>query len=304
MYNRGYQRGGSMGLNSQKMNLDYIRTFVVLAQSSNMTEASRKLEVNVSYVSRHLKQLEDELGTRLVIPSPKNKDLQLTEAGKFFFERYEKIYNATLLAEKEYKQTLELDNCKITIGICSDLENAILKPKMRTYMNQFPNISMKIINGNTEELSKKLTQYAVDIIIDKNVPISNSKLQEIDTKVLCKSNYCIAYNKNYFKDNSNIKGIPLILPINGTQERATIDEYFDKTGTVPNIKYEIENTDRIISYLKDGFGAGIVLKESIKDINELSYTDIDIQNDITVSFIKDKLTPSTKEFLKLFNVEL
>ena len=75
-----------MALSSQKMNLDYIRTFVILGQSSNMTEASKKLGVNVSYVSRHIKQLEDELGVRLTIPSPKNKDLQLTENGKFFLK--------------------------------------------------------------------------------------------------------------------------------------------------------------------------------------------------------------------------
>lgn len=304
MYNSGYQRGGSMGLNSQKMNLDYIRTFVVLGQSSNMTEASRKLGVNVSYVSRHLKQLEDELGTRLIIPSPKNKDLQLTEAGKFFFERYEKIYNATLLAEKEYKQTLELDNCKITIGVCSDLENSVLKSKIQSYMKKYPKISIKIINGNTEELSKRLTQYAVDIIIDKNEPVNNSKLQIIDTKTLTKSNYCIVYNKKIFPDVSDISSVPFILPINGTQERTIIDEYFENKDMTPNTKLEVENIDRIISYTRDGFGMGIVLKESIKDIQELSYIDIDIQSNIYVSFIKEKLTPSTKEFLKMFNIEL
>lgn len=293
-----------MGLNSQKMNLDYIRTFVVLGQSSNMTDASRKLGVNVSCVSRHIKLLEDELGATLIMPNPKNKDLQLTKAGVFFFERYEKIYNATLLAEKEYKQILELDNCKITIGISRDLENAILKPKMQLYMSKYPKISMKIVNGNTEELSKKLTQYAVDIVIDKNEPVNNSKLQTIDTKTLIKSNYCIAYNKKFFSDISNISSVPFILPINGTQERTVIDEYFENTNIVPNIKYEIENIDRIISYIKEGFGVGIVLKESIKNMQELSYIDIDIKSNICVSFITEKLTPSTKEFLKVFNIEL
>lgn len=34
-----------MDLNSAKMNLDYIRTFVILVQSRNMTQASQKLNV-------------------------------------------------------------------------------------------------------------------------------------------------------------------------------------------------------------------------------------------------------------------
>ncbi len=98
-----------MGLNSQKMNLDTIRTFVVLSQSRNMTEVSIKLKTTPSSVSRHIMTLEEELGTKLIINS-KHQDLKLTEDGLLFFEKYEKIYNDILLAEKEYNQSKEFIN--------------------------------------------------------------------------------------------------------------------------------------------------------------------------------------------------
>lgn len=293
-----------MALSSQKMNLDFVRTFVVLGQSSNMTDASKKLGVNVSYISRHLKQLEEELGTRLIIPSPKNKDLQLTDAGKYFFERYEKIYNEILITEKEFRQTEQLDNCKITIGISTDLEENLVKPKLLDYSKRYPKITIKIVNGETESLTNKLTQYALDIIIDKNIPNNKSKVQIIDTNKLYTSNYCYVYNKEYFNNISNINDIPFILPVSRTQERIIIDEYFSNNNIVPNVKYEVENTDRMISYVKDGFGVGVMLKDAIKETDNLSYIDIDIKSDICISYIKEKLTPSTKEFLKLFNIEL
>lgn len=293
-----------MALSSQKMNLDFVRTFVVLGQSSNMTDASKKLGVNVSYISRHLKQLEEELGTRLIIPSPKNKDLQLTDAGKYFFERYEKIYNEILITEKEFRQTEQLDNCKITIGISTDLEENLVKPKLLEYSKKYPKITVKIVNGETESLTNKLTQYALDIIIDKNVPDNKSKVQIIDTNKLYTSNYCYVYNKEYFNDISNANDIPFILPISRTQERIIIDEYFNTNNITPNVKYEVENTDRMISYVKDGFGVGIMLKDAIKESDNLNYIDIDIKSDICISYIKEKLTPSTKEFLKLFDIEL
>lgn len=293
-----------MALSSQKMNLDFVRTFVVLGQSSNMTDASKKLGVNVSYISRHLKQLEEELGTRLIIPSPKNKDLQLTDAGKYFFERYEKIYNEILITEKEFRQTEQLDNCKITIGISTDLEENLVKPKLLEYSKKYPKITVKIVNGETEYLTNKLSQYALDIIIDKNIPDNKSKVQIIDTNKLYTSNYCYVYNKEYFNDITNIKDIPFILPVNHTQERIVIDEYFTNNNIIPTIKYEVENTDRMISYVRDGFGVGIMLKDAIKETDNLNYVDIDIKSDICVSYIKEKLTPSTKEFLKLFGIEL
>lgn len=292
-----------MALSSQKMNLDYIRTFVVLGQSTNMTDASIKLKVNVSYVSRHLKQLEDELGTKLIIPSPKNKDLQLTDAGKFFFDRYEKIYNEILLAEKEYKQTEQLDNCKITIGVSPDLEDKLLKPKLLEYSKKYPKIIIKIVNGETEYLSKKLSQYALDIVIDKNIPDNNSKMQIIDTNELYTSNYCLVYSPKYFTDISKRDEIPLILPVSRTQERIIIDEYFSNNNIIPNVKYEVENTDRMLSYVKDGFGIGLMLKDALKIEDNLSYADLDIKSNICISYIKEKLTPSTKEFLKLFDIK-
>ena len=120
-----------MALKSQRMNLDYIRTFVITGQSESMTDASKKMDVTPSYVSRHIRGLEEELGTKLLTPTPKNLPIKLTETGKFFFERYEKIYNEILITEKEFRQSEQLDNCKITIGVSSDLEENILKLKLK-----------------------------------------------------------------------------------------------------------------------------------------------------------------------------
>ncbi len=74
-----------MALESQKMNLDYIRTFVVLGQSKSMYEASKKMNVDPSNVSRHIKGLEESFKIKLLVPTPKNKELQLTQIGKYFF---------------------------------------------------------------------------------------------------------------------------------------------------------------------------------------------------------------------------
>jgi len=80
-----------MELMSKKMNLDFVRTFVVLGQSSNMTEASKKLGVTVSSISRHIKELEYSLDAKLVVINSKTKNTELTEIGKYFFDKYVEI---------------------------------------------------------------------------------------------------------------------------------------------------------------------------------------------------------------------
>ena len=81
-----------------------------------------------------------------------------------------------------------------------------------------------------------------------------------------------------------------------------IDEYFIKNGIVPTIKYEVETVDRMLSYINDGFGVGFLLKQAVDEKNkDLVIIDTDIESNICISYIKEKLTPSTKEFLKLFD---
>ena len=192
-----------MGLNSIKMNLDYIRTFVVLGQSNNMTEASKKLGVTVSSISRHIKELEYALNAKLIVMDTKTKSIELTENGKYFFDKYVEIYNSILLAEKEYKESYNLDNGKISIGVCRDLEEILFKNKLKEFRKKYPNINIKVVNGDTNSLTKELTQYSIDFVLDKNLPINESKMNSINTKLLYKSNYCLAYNNEYFKKISH-----------------------------------------------------------------------------------------------------
>lgn len=75
-----------------------------------------------------------------------------------------------------------------------------------------------------------------------------------------------------------------------------------KNGIVPFVKYEIENYERMLSYVQDSFGVGVVLKDFVKNNDKLETKDIDIKNEICISFIKEQLAPSTKEFLKMFDI--
>ncbi len=292
-----------MALISQKMNLDYIRTFVVLAQSKSMSLASERLNVGISYISRHVKALEEALNTKLVITKTGNREnsVTLTEDGKYFFEKYEQIYNNILLVEKNYLQTKQLANSKITIGICEDLDEFIIKPKLKKFMKEYPNVTIKLINGSKEELVKSLTQYTADFIIDKQKPSFNSKNSKIITNSIYKTKYCLVYNKDVIPNIKDLNQIPFVLPASNISERSTINEYFEKHNVIPKIAIETERSDRLVSYIRDGYGAGIIIKDIAP--KDLSKKDLDLDCSLYLSYVEDNLTPSTIEFLKMFNIK-
>ena len=68
-------------LNTKTMNLNLIRTFVIVGQSRDLKEAASKLDIDPTNVSRNIKSLESIMGTKLINRNSKNY-IELTENGK------------------------------------------------------------------------------------------------------------------------------------------------------------------------------------------------------------------------------
>lgn len=73
------------------LNLDFdrLKTFYLIASERSFTKAALLLGVDKSSVSRQLQLLEDELQAKLIVRS--HRDLQLTSAGEFVFEKAQKV---------------------------------------------------------------------------------------------------------------------------------------------------------------------------------------------------------------------
>ena len=57
------------------MNTEYLKEFVVLAETKNFWEASDRLYMNQSTLSKHIKSLENELGINLFYALPEGWSL-------------------------------------------------------------------------------------------------------------------------------------------------------------------------------------------------------------------------------------
>ena len=64
------------------MNTEYLKEFVVLAETKNFWEASDRLYMNQSTLSKHIKSLENELGVDLFLRTTRR--VELTNYGQTF----------------------------------------------------------------------------------------------------------------------------------------------------------------------------------------------------------------------------
>lgn len=288
-------------LETQTMNLDFIRTFVVSGQSKTMKEASQKLNLDVTNVKRHIVQLEDKMGCKLV--KINNGQIELTQDGKEIFEGFEKAYNTILFTEKNYKQKVSINTGKISIGKLNDIDNELINPQIRSFREKYPNISFKIVNLTSEELYEQLSQLSLDFVIDEE-GYSNKKSIIFQKKDLYEEKYCICYSKKSFDKINDIKDLinkPLILPDNTKKDREYFDTILKKNDIKKSATIECPDFESALNYAKDGLGFALIPVRLKNGTDKLNYFDIDLNKKIVVSYIDENLSPASREFLQEYS---
>lgn len=286
-------------LNTQSMNLDLIRTFVIVGQSKDFNDAASKLKIDATNVSRHIKTLEQLMGTKLINKNAKNY-IELTEDGQILFDGYEKAYNLLCITEKTYLQSKDLNSGKISIGISADIESTVLIDKIVSFKGKYSDAAFKTINLPSKDLVEKLSHYTLDFVIDEKSDNykKSSGVKSID---LYEEKYSLVYNKDNFSINdiTDLKDVPMILPVSTKKERKIFDNFLDKNNLTKKLSIETSNYLSAIEYAKKGLGIALIPSNMID--NELEHFDIDITKVITLSYIENNLSPLSIEFLKEFN---
>lgn len=286
-------------LNTQSMNLDLIRTFVIVGQSKDFNDAASKLKIDATNVSRHIKTLEQLMGTKLINKNAKNY-IELTEDGQILFDGYEKAYNLLFITEKTYLQSKDLNSGKISIGISADIESTVLIDKIVSFKGKYSDAAFKTINLPSKDLVEKLSHYMLDFVIDEKSDNykKSSGVKSID---LYEEKYSLVYNKGNFSINdiTDLKDVPMILPVSTKKERKIFDNFLDKNNLTKKLSIETSNYLSAIEYVKRGLGVALIPTNMID--NELEHFDIDITKVITLSYIENNLSPLSIEFLKEFN---
>lgn len=285
-------------LNTQSMNLDLIRTFVIVGQSKDFNEASSKLSIDHTNVSRHIKALENLMGTKLIKKNSKNY-IELTEDGKALFDGYEKAYNLLFITEKTFLQNKDLNSGKISIGIANDVELDLLSSKIANFKKNYFNTAFKIVSLPVKELYEKLSHYNIDFVIDEKIELKKSSgIVNID---LYKEKYCLVYlDSKYNIDKlSDLDNVPLILPVSSKGERKLFENLLQQNNITRNLSVETSNYIASIDYAKKGLGVALVPRRLAKDIT-LKQFNIELSKQIAISYVEENLSPSSKAFLKEF----
>jgi DNA-binding transcriptional LysR family regulator len=143
------------------MYYDALKTFVTLVEVKNFTKTAEILLMSQPSVSLHIKKLEEEFQTKLFLRSP--KFLKVTLTGEILYERAKQmitIYEQTRQDIQEHDRSIKGE---LKIGASFTIGEYILPSLLIDLQEEYPELELQVVIGNTEEIVQAVRLYKVDI---------------------------------------------------------------------------------------------------------------------------------------------
>lgn len=260
------------------LNLEY---FLAAAEELNFTKAAKRLYISQQSLSNHILNLEKEFD---VILFNRTTPLTLTYAGQSLMGRARELIN---LKEETYRELADIKDFttgQLAIGVSHTRGRMILPEILPVYKKRFPNIDLKLIEGNSKELDLDLLHGDVDLIIGM-LPFS---VENIETVPICEEEILLAVHdevlerafpgrlpeiKQQLSDNLQLellKDCPFLLINKANRVRTIADEMFQEAQITPRIILETENIETVLALAAKGMGITFYPKMFIAGHGEIS----------------------------------
>ena len=166
------------------MELKSIKFFMTVAHSGNITRAAEQLGIVQPALTRHINQLEEEFGVRLLSRQPRG--VQLTTAGREFLEYCRRIVDEVERARHELTAHGDQPRGLIALGSTTTLARVLMPTVLGKTMMELPQVSLRVVESRSVRLHEQLLTGALDMAILTN-PIGSYQLsmQPLLSEPLC-----------------------------------------------------------------------------------------------------------------------
>ena len=244
--------------------LELYRVFKEVADSGNISEAAKNLEVSQSAVSQSIKQLETTLQARLFARSPRG--VSLTGEGQMLSQYVRSALGLLATGEDKLSQAQQLLLGTLVIGASDTVTSFFLIPYLDAFHRQHPNIRLKIISGRSAKVLSLLKSGAVDIAFASSPTdptISHWPCFSTHTGFVVGKDYPCDFDHVYTREE--ISKFPLILLERKASSRLFLEQEFLKNGISLTPEIELSSRSLLESLARIGLGVAGVTVEFVED---------------------------------------
>ncbi len=195
------------------MDIRVLRYFLAVAREQSFSLAAQRLYLSQPTLSRQLRELEEELGKKLLIRG--NKGVTLTEEGMMLRKRAEEIVELLDKTEQEVRNSSDHVSGKIYIGAGETYAIKLIADTARKLQEDHPGIDYSIYSADGTDVLERLDKGLLDFgLIFQHPDAAKYESIEIPLKdtwgVLVRKDHELAGASSLKLEE--LKDYPLIIP--------------------------------------------------------------------------------------------
>ncbi len=290
------------------MELKHLLSFTSVVRLGSFSRAAEELYVAQPTVSLHIRQLEEELNTKLLVRT--TKSLEVTGKGQ---EVYEYALSILQLTDRIKKSCSGSKRQLIRLGASTIPSAYILPEVLSTYVKAHPNTYFAIDQGDSRSVTEKVSEGVIDIGIIGMKP----ELPDVTAEAFCEDSVVIItpVSEEFLsmkEENSatleRLLEKPVILREEGSGSRKAASAFLEKAGFSEdklNVAARTNDPETIKNLVVKGLGISMISSKAAQDYSRenrllvFSFPGISGHRSFYTVFRKHAALPkAVKDFLK------
>jgi LysR family transcriptional regulator, benzoate and cis,cis-muconate-responsive activator of ben and cat genes len=244
------------------MELRHLRYFVAVAEAENVSRAALKLHVSQPALSRQIRDLEDELGFRLLERTAKS--VSLTEAGRVFLDESRAVLQRADDAIRVARAAASGGHGELHVGYAPTLAARILPATLRAFQATTPGVRVKLHDLSTEEMLAGLRDERLQVAFLVRPPAA--MMRGLRFEQLLRDPFCLAIPPRHPFSRRRVVALadaakePFVAYSRKEYPdyHARFDAAFAPAGVRPRIVQEHDGGSSLISAIEAGSGIALV----------------------------------------------
>lgn len=285
------------------MELNYIRHFVVLAETGNYLEAADILFMAQSSLSRHIKSIEDDLGAPLFDRT--TRKVVLNDFGKAFLPYAKKIVEI----QDEYNKVLH--NClnevtsTLTVASIPAMVNYNITDVLAGFQREHPEYKLNIVEADSTQIFKMIEENRCECGFARDADGLFHELRQIEFA----SDHLVAVlspdhplAQNDFLTLEMLEGETFLFLNKNTTMYSICYNACRKAGFEPDVGFTGLRGENLIDLAARGMGVALLTKKPIEHLagDRVALVDVVPKVATTINLVypaKGKLSDALKKFI-------
>jgi DNA-binding transcriptional LysR family regulator len=238
-----------------RLDIDLLHTFVTIAEAGNLSRAGQRLRLSQPTVSLHMKRLEDQLGCRLLVRTPRS--LRLTPEGETLLGYARRI----LILSNEAVSRLAEPGLSglVRLGTPEDFATTHLPEVLARFAEAHPQVALEVTTDLTLNLVERFRGGEFDVVLIKREPMGPTDGVRVWREPLVWA----AAREDAFSAEAAERALPLVVSPHPCVYRKRATRALDLVGRSWRIAYTSTSLAGAQAAVRAGLGVTVLPKAMV-----------------------------------------